>query len=46
MPLECTSILKQLIEDIFDPAVTDHPDLEHKSGGLKDLLKTGFRFNF
>lgn len=42
MPVENISFLQQLIEDIFDPAVVDNPDMEHKSAGLKDLLKTGF----
>lgn len=44
MPFECISFLQQLIDDIFDPSLTDIPDLEHKSGGLKDLLKSGFRY--
>ena len=44
MPIECTSFLQQLIDDVFDPSLGDNPDLEHKSGSLKDLLKTGFRF--
>ncbi len=43
MPIECTSFLQQLIEDVLDPSLGDNPDLEHKSGSLKDLLKTGFR---
>lgn len=43
LPLECISLFQQLVEDIFDTAVSDNPDLEHRSGGLKDLLKTGFR---
>nr|CAH0110281.1 unnamed protein product [Daphnia galeata] len=43
MPLECISFFQQLVEDIFDPLLGDkNPDLEHKSGGLKDLIKTGF----
>ncbi|XP_057371018.1 sec1 family domain-containing protein 2-like isoform X1 [Daphnia carinata] len=42
MPVVCTSFLQQLVEDLFDPSLGDNPDLEHKSGGLKDLLKTGF----
>lgn len=46
MPVECTSFLQQLVEDLFDPSLGDNPDLEHKSGGLKDLLKTGFRYGF
>ena len=44
MPLENKSFFEQLIEDIFDGTLLDNPDLEHKSGGLKDLLKTGFRY--
>ena len=44
MPLECISFFQQLVEDIFDPVLGDkNLDLEHKSGGLKDLIKTGFR---
>ena len=43
MPVQKTSLFKMLIEDIFDHrSTTENPDLEHKSGGLKDLLKTGF----
>ncbi|EFX74459.1 hypothetical protein DAPPUDRAFT_307302 [Daphnia pulex] len=43
MPLECVSFFQQLVEDIFDPLFGDkNPDLEHKSGSLKDFIKTGF----
>ncbi|XP_051511424.1 sec1 family domain-containing protein 2-like [Myxocyprinus asiaticus] len=34
--------LKQVLEEIFDPDRRECPDIEHMSGGLTDLLKTGF----
>ncbi|KAJ7986499.1 hypothetical protein DPEC_G00340510 [Dallia pectoralis] len=34
--------LRQVLEQIFHPDRTDCPDMEHMSGGLTDLLKTGF----
>ena len=44
MPLECLSFFQQLVDDIFDISLGDkNPDLEHKSGSLKDFIKTGFR---
>ncbi|XP_077986469.1 sec1 family domain-containing protein 2-like [Glandiceps talaboti] len=36
------SLLKQIIDDIFNPAKPDLVDIEYKSSGLKDLLKSGF----
>lgn len=41
-PMQYNHLFRQLIDDIFDPHVVDNPDVEHKSAGLKDLLKTGF----
>lgn len=34
--------VKQVLEEIFNPSRTECPDIEHASGGLTDLLKTGF----
>ncbi|XP_066532983.1 sec1 family domain-containing protein 2 [Hoplias malabaricus] len=34
--------LKQVLEEIFNPSRPECPDIEHTSGGLTDLLKTGF----
>uniref|UniRef100_A0A6Q2XGY8 Sec1 family domain containing 2 n=1 Tax=Esox lucius TaxID=8010 RepID=A0A6Q2XGY8_ESOLU len=34
--------LRQVLEEIFHPDRTDCPDIEHMSGGLTELLKTGF----
>ncbi|CAL8271157.1 unnamed protein product, partial [Arctogadus glacialis] len=34
--------LEQVLQDVFHPDHRDCPDLEHMSGGLTDLLKTGF----
>ncbi|KAK1796629.1 hypothetical protein P4O66_008931 [Electrophorus voltai] len=33
--------LKQVLEEIFRPGRPECPDIEHTSGGLTDLLKTG-----
>ncbi|GAB1598350.1 sec1 family domain-containing protein 2-like [Argonauta hians] len=41
-PPHYKSILKQMVELIFDPNKVELTDVECKSGGLKDLLKTGF----
>ncbi|XP_013412242.1 sec1 family domain-containing protein 2 [Lingula anatina] len=35
-------VLKQVLQEIFNPAKPDLLDIEHKSSGLKDLLKSGF----
>ena len=35
-------LLKQLVEDICDPAKPEMTDLEYKSTGLRQLLKSGF----
>ncbi|EPQ14507.1 Sec1 family domain-containing protein 2 [Myotis brandtii] len=35
-------LLKQVVEEIFDPERPDPVDIEHMSSGLTDLLKTGF----
>ncbi|CAN7992847.1 unnamed protein product [Ixodes hexagonus] len=37
-------LLKQLLQDIFDPEAKELPQLDHHSGGLGDMLKTGFGF--
>lgn len=34
--------LRQVLEEIFHPDRPESPDIEHMSGGLTDLLKTGF----
>ncbi|KAB5539696.1 hypothetical protein PHYPO_G00091980 [Pangasianodon hypophthalmus] len=34
--------IKQVLEEIFNPSRPECPDIEHASGGLTDLLKTGF----
>lgn len=43
-PANVRPLLRQLVEKIVDPAKPDLPDVECKSGGLKDLLKSGFGF--
>lgn len=35
-------LLKQVVEEIFNPEKPDPLDIEHVSSGLTDLLKTGF----
>ncbi|XP_029938812.1 sec1 family domain-containing protein 2 [Salarias fasciatus] len=35
-------LLKQILEEVFLPERRECPDIEHMSGGLTDLLKTGF----
>lgn len=34
--------LRQILEEVFHPDHPECPDIEHMSGGLTDLLKTGF----
>ncbi|XP_034036403.1 sec1 family domain-containing protein 2 [Thalassophryne amazonica] len=34
--------LRQILEEVFHPNRRECPDIEHMSGGLTDLLKTGF----
>ncbi|CAL8255246.1 unnamed protein product [Merluccius merluccius] len=34
--------LMQVLQEVFHPDHRDCPDLDHMSGGLTDLLKTGF----
>ncbi|CAG10979.1 unnamed protein product, partial [Tetraodon nigroviridis] len=34
--------LRQVVEEVFHPDRPDCPDIEYMSGGLTDLLKTGF----
>ncbi|CAL1535071.1 unnamed protein product [Lymnaea stagnalis] len=43
-PADVRPLLRQLVEKIVDPAKPELPDVECKSGGLKDLLKSGFGF--
>ncbi|KAI8779547.1 sec1 family domain-containing protein 2 [Biomphalaria glabrata] len=43
-PTSVKSLLRLVIEKIVDPAKPDLPDIECKSGGFKDLLKSGFGF--
>ncbi|KAL3198546.1 hypothetical protein MRX96_014362 [Rhipicephalus microplus] len=35
-------LLKQVLEDIFDPNVSEAPQLDYHSGGLSNMLKAGF----
>ncbi|XP_077506125.1 sec1 family domain-containing protein 2-like isoform X2 [Amblyomma americanum] len=35
-------LLKQVLQDIFDPSASAVPDLDHHSGGLSDIFKAGF----
>ena len=41
-PASQTFLLKQIVEAVFDPEKKDLVDIEYKSGGLKDMLKSGF----
>lgn len=34
--------LRRVLEEVFSPDRRECPDMEHMSGGLTDLLKTGF----
>ncbi|XP_077462915.1 sec1 family domain-containing protein 2 isoform X2 [Stigmatopora argus] len=34
--------LRQILQEVFHPDRPECPDIEHMSGGLTDLLKTGF----
>ncbi|XP_074525225.1 sec1 family domain-containing protein 2 [Halichoeres trimaculatus] len=34
--------LRQILEEVFHPDKPECPDIEHMSGGLTDLLKSGF----
>ncbi|XP_064616933.1 sec1 family domain-containing protein 2-like [Liolophura sinensis] len=43
-PTVFTPLLKLITEDIFNPQKPDLVDIEYKSSGFKDLLKTGFGF--
>ncbi|XP_047125491.1 sec1 family domain-containing protein 2 isoform X1 [Hydra vulgaris] len=42
--LEYKPIIKQILEQIFDPTKTDLTDIEFCSHGFRDFLKTGFGF--
>ena len=35
-------LLKQITETIFQPGKSEIPDIEYKSTGFRDLLKSGF----
>lgn len=35
-------LLKQVLQDIFDPSASAVPDLDYHSGGLSDIFKAGF----
>lgn len=35
-------LLRQVVEEIFNPERSEPVDIEHMSAGLTDLLKTGF----
>ncbi|XP_049588058.1 sec1 family domain-containing protein 2 [Syngnathus scovelli] len=35
-------LLRQILQEVFHPDKHECPDIEHMSGGLTDLLKTGF----
>jgi len=35
-------LLRQIVEDIVDPARPDLVDISHKSTGFGDLIKSGF----
>ncbi|GIY92483.1 sec1 family domain-containing protein 2 [Caerostris extrusa] len=41
-PASYNPLLKQLLNDIFDPAIAEIPDIEFHSVGLRDYIKTGF----
>ncbi|XP_059171977.1 sec1 family domain-containing protein 2-like isoform X2 [Physella acuta] len=43
-PTSVKSLARQILEKIVDPSKPDLSDIECKSGGLKDLLKSGFGF--
>lgn len=35
-------LLRQILQEVFDPSATEVPHLEYHSGGLTDMLKAGF----
>ena len=39
-----TPLVKQILEKILDPSRPDIPDVEFRSQGFKDFLKTGFGY--
>nr|XP_042895869.1 sec1 family domain-containing protein 2 isoform X3 [Parasteatoda tepidariorum] len=41
-PASYNPLLKQILEDIFDPNLPENPDLEFHSAGLTNYIKTGF----
>ncbi|CAG5135876.1 unnamed protein product [Candidula unifasciata] len=43
-PASTRGLLRQIVEKIVDPGKPELLDVEYKSGGLKDLLKSGFGF--
>ncbi|XP_074654254.1 sec1 family domain-containing protein 2-like isoform X2 [Tubulanus polymorphus] len=42
MPASYKPLIKQALDEIFSPAKPEMPDIDYRSTGLKDLLKTGF----
>ncbi|XP_022085168.1 sec1 family domain-containing protein 2-like isoform X2 [Acanthaster planci] len=43
-PASYNPFFKQVLDGIFSPNKSELPDIEYKSTGLRDLIKTGFRF--
>ncbi|XP_052789980.1 sec1 family domain-containing protein 2-like [Mya arenaria] len=41
-PVSLNPLIRQLVSAILDPGKPDLPDVENKSSGLKDMLKSGF----
>ncbi|KAL9984416.1 hypothetical protein ACROYT_G006704 [Oculina patagonica] len=41
-PAQYQPLVKQIIDGVFSPESPELPDIEFKSHGLKDLIKTGF----
>ncbi|XP_020629281.1 sec1 family domain-containing protein 2-like [Orbicella faveolata] len=41
-PAQYQPLVKQIIDGIFSPESPELPDIEFKSHGLKDFIKTGF----
>lgn len=42
LPAVYVPLLRQILQDIFNPSVNELPDVEFHSAGLRDLIKTGF----
>lgn len=43
-PNKYRSLISQMVEDCIDPPHHPITDLEYKSAGFKDIIKTGFRY--